>query len=83
MMISDTINDENSKNMYQNNCAEYIQYNPGSVTSLHVTDFMERHVDILYMMELTISSNQEPVILSTNAQHNFQRGLLPTMKKRK
>ncbi len=66
--------------MYQNNCAEY---NPGHVTSLHTTDFMNRHVGILYMTELTIQSNQEPVIMSTNAQHNFLRGLLPTMKKGK
>jgi hypothetical protein len=69
--------------MYQNNCAEY---NPGHVTSLHVTDFMKRHVGILYMMEqtiFTVLSNQEPVTMVTNAQHNFQRGLLSTMKKGK
>jgi hypothetical protein len=39
--------------------------------------------EILYIMEQTIFSvlsNQEPVNMVTNAQHNFQRGLLSTMK---
>jgi hypothetical protein len=66
--------------MYQNYSAEY---NPGHVTLLHITDFMKRHVGILHMMELSILSDQEPVIMSTNEQHNFKRGLLPTMKKGK
>jgi hypothetical protein len=44
----------------------------------------QRQVGILHIMEQTmfsVLSNQEPVTMVTNAQHNFQRGLLSTMKK--
>jgi hypothetical protein len=47
---------------------------------------MERQVGILYMkdqMILIVLSNQELVIMVTNAQHNFLRGLLSTMKRGK
>jgi hypothetical protein len=84
IVINYNINDENSKNSPTLDVSKQLcRIQSGHVTSLHITDFMKRHVGILYMTELTISSNQEPVIMSTNAQHNFRRGLLTTMKKGK